>query len=366
MPRLPLALALALLAATTVFASPASAADRCRPRPGEQVLARSAQAVVLQKVVRQSQHFPLQTISGCSRRSGKRRTLETLQRRTELDGTKFIGVKVAGTRVAYAMVRDVGTPEVTIMADDAVHGGRRHDLGIGGWPFGPSGSGYHDPVLASWAVDSEGDVAWVTADRGPRVTPAPQLLGVWRAGLGRRLVDSHAVLGGVTLRDGILRWQRNGRPRRVDLAAVPPTRCGALQTTIGTLDIDIVHDHFGDTTTACLRATGWTASHYQVDFDVPDANGPYLLLRWYTKAKDYTTVFDLVRRTSEDIEGAYDAVVDEHGSVAWKADGLWVRDAAGTRKVADRLADTTVGDTPLLRDGSTVTWPGVATATLNP
>jgi hypothetical protein len=371
MPRLTLVLILALglvvLAATPAAASPASAADRCRPRSGEQVLARSAQAVVLQKVVRQSQHFPLQTISGCSRRSGKRRTLETLQRRTEADSTRFIGVKLAGTRVAYVMVRDVSEPQLALMADDAVHGGRRHDLGVGGWPF-VQRAGYGTQTGMAWAVDAQGDVAWITTDRGSGLIPAPQTLGVWRAGLGRRQVDSHALLGGVTLRDGVLRWQRDGTPRQVDLAAVPPTRCGALKATIGTLDVDIVHDHLGDTSTACLRATGRTVSRYMEDFDVVDANGPYLLLRWYGKVLSFTTVFDLVRGTSEDIEGAHaDTVVDEHGSLAWIADGLWVRDAAGPRKVAGFADDPAANASPLLRDGSTVTWPGVgARVTLSP
>jgi hypothetical protein len=361
-----LALPLSLLAATLAAAPSASAADRCRPRSGEQVLARSAQAVVLQKIVGQSQHFPLQTISGCSRRSGKRRTLDTLQRRTDADQTKLVGAKLAGTRVAYAMVRDVSSPQLTLMAEDAVHGGRRHDLGVGGWPFEQR---YGTQTSVAWAVDTRGDVAWITTDHWLGLKPAPQALGVWRAGLGRRQVDSHARLSSVTLRDGVLRWQRNGRPRQVDLAAVPPTHCGALKVTIGTLDIDIVPpEPGGDTSTACLRATGRTASAHQVGFDVADANGPYLLLRWMHKELFFTTVFDLVHGTTEDIMGAHsDTVVDEHGSLAWISDGLWARDAAGTRKVAGFAEDPEANLSPLLRDGSTVTWPGVgATVTLSP
>ena len=60
----------------------------------------------------------------------------------------------------------------------------------------------------------------------------------------------------------------------------------------------------------------------------------------------------------------HDAAVADGGSVAWVDDsGFWIRDAAGTRKVAEAQA----GSGPLLRDGSTVTWSGGGpTVTLDP
>jgi hypothetical protein len=352
-----------LLAVALAAPASASAADRCRARSGEQVLARSGEAVVLQKIVNWSQHFPLQTVTGCSRRSGKRRVLDIIQRRTPDDQTKLIGVKLAGTRVAYAMMRGGA---LTLIVEDAVHGGRRHDLGIDGieaWPFWTQ-----DTFDLAWAVDTQGNVAWLETTRllGRGAYP-PQFLGVWRAGLGRRLVDSHAFLSGVTLRDGVLRWLRNGRRRQVDLTSMPASHCGALNAVTGTLDIDLVWDQRADAFTACLRKTGATVAGRRPFFAVADANGPYLLLAWAHACCSYVTVVDLVRGTIEDLGGS-DAVVGELGSLAWKGDGgLWVRDAAGIRKIADYVDDPDANATHLQRDGSTITWPGVGvTVTLNP
>lgn len=364
-----LSLALAALAALLVVASSASAAsaatDRCRPKPGEQALARSAEAVVLQKIVKRSQRFPLQTITGCSRRSGKRRVLEVLQRRTADDETKLLGVKLAGTRVAYAMVREVEGAQTALIADDAVHGGRRHDLSIGGWPFG---TGISFTWHVEWAVDAQGDVAWITTDSQPSGKSAPsQALGVWRAGLGRRQVESHAALSRVTLRDGVLRWLRGGTPRVVELASVPATRCSGKKATVGTLDVDVVGLGDGGILTACARATGKTASADLEFAAIADANGPYVLVAW-AHVENYVTIFNLVDGTTETIRDVgMDATIDERGSLAWVGDGLWVRDAAGTRKVAESPQDLNVIEGPLQREGSTVTWPGTGvTVTLNP
>jgi hypothetical protein len=295
--------------------------------------------------------------------------IDVLQRRTRDDATKLVGLRLAGTRVAY--VRGFDEPDApertSVVADDAVFGGRRHDLGVpwlGIYAFlSPDGA-------TAWAVDAAGDVAWVADGYG-----AGNRLYVWRAGLGRRLVDSRATLQGLTLADGLLRWRRNGNLRSVDLATVRGSACNG-QATIGTLDVDLFG---GDLTgSVCLRATGRSeeVGNALVDHSVDDINGPHLVFGWWYHAFSGWYPLDLdptVRRPLRSGEtafrdaGAADVVVDEHGSLAWldPAGGrltLWVHDAGGTRSIPG------VGTgTRLLRDGSTITWPGGGPAvTLDP
>lgn len=345
-----------LIAAFGATATSASAAERCRPQHGEHALARSAQAVVLQ------QTSPArQTITGCSRASGRRRTIVTLRRAGAGDPARLVGLRLAGTRVAYVTQRSDGDP--ALVADDALHGGRRHDLGASRWPFGSARS---TKPAVSWAVDPQGDVAWLTTDH-PAAGNGAQAVGVWRPGLGRRQVDAHAALGDLTLRDGVLRWRRDGTPRSVDLAAIAPSRCALPKATDGTLDVDVARTSDGESLTACLRATGKTVtSPAPADADLLDANGPYLLLGSMHAELYLITVVDLVDDTAAQVDGSTgpEAVVDDHGSLAWtNPTGLWVRDAAGTRKVAD----VPPGAGPLLRDGSTVTvGHGGPSVTLNP
>jgi hypothetical protein len=358
MNRLVVATLLIAALGACAMTSPAVAAERCHPRGGERQLARSAQAVVLERIVKQSQHYPLQTITGCSRRSGKRRTIDTLQRRNLDDPVKLIGLRLAGTRIAYAM--DPGTGSPTLIAEDALHGGRRHDLGAGGWPFGTRAVA--QGLQIAWAIDAQGDVAWLTTESTP-FGKGVQALGVWHPGLGRRQVDSHALFTDVSLRDGELRWRRNGAPRSVNLASVPPSRCGAIAAIGGTLQVDLVHEPHAGTLTTCLRATGKTVTRYFEVAEIEDVNGPYVLLNW-AHVSDFTWLADLTTGAITEMRGGVGSgVVDEHGSIAWLNDGLWVRDAGGTRKVADVLT----GTGSLLRDGSTVTVSdGGPSVTLNP
>ncbi|MCW2995846.1 MAG: hypothetical protein JWQ18_3341 [Conexibacter sp.] len=349
-------------------ASAASAADRCQRRPGEHQLARSAPAVVVVRTVHVAGHFPRQTIIGCARQSGRRRVLDVLQRRYADDTTRLVGLRLAGTRVAYVRGFDVpDLPALTsVVADDAVHGGRRHDLGAP-WPdlyarMSPQGA-------TSWTVDAGGDVAWTTDERdtGDR-------LYVWRAGLGRRLVDARASLQSPALADGLLRWRRNGRLRSVDLATIPGSAC-PQRATIGTLDVDLRGgDPLGS---VCLRSTGRSEEKgdENVDTHLMDLNGPYLVFDWSYHAFAGSFVSDLLHGPDSGLvpgETAFrwapvnDAVVDKNGSLAWldPAGGtrtLWVRDADGTRMIPG------TGTGRLLRDASTVTWSGGGpTVTLDP
>jgi hypothetical protein len=380
------------LLVTAVAAAPATATattDRCRPGPGEHRLARSAQAVVLERVVQRSGSFPRQTIVGCSRRSGHRRTLDTLQRvaAPTADPTRLIGVRLAGTRVAYLkiIIVDGRDPHPVLIADDALHGGRRHDLSspqdsarTSRWPFGSERTAATLSVV--WTLDAQGDVAWIATD-GKLGVPGAQALGVWRAGLGRRQIDSHAALGDATLHDGVLRWRRNGSPRVVDLKTLPPSRCG-VRAAVGTLDLDFVRAADASALTACLRSTGQTVSVPGFDYppEATDVDGAYIVMDFVHVELEYTVFIDVARGTwSEKPGGSRDMVVDANGSRAWLTGGewtwddtgkvwlpagLWVDDASGLHKAAD--LDPAIPAGPLLRDGATVTWAGGPTVTLNP
>lgn len=339
MNRLLTAALLALALGATATATPASAAEPCRPRHGEHTLARSAQAVVLQRTVAGGQ----QAITGCSRRSGRRRAVDTVP---------LTGLRLAGTRIAYATAAGV-------IADDALHGGRRHDL-KSARPFAPDQGG-----VRQFLVDDQGDVAWIT-DSGA--------LMAWRGGLGSRQIDVRAArIDGLALRSGVLRWRRNGAARSVDLKRVARSAC-AKRSVHGTLVFDLdVSDSI-----LCARATGRVTSLANAAVTPMDANGSYAAYLWVhveiygaglvNLADGSVTTIDMTPPGLNDQTAAHtalkptDVVVDEHGSYAWVAGHvLRVHDAAGTRVVPG------TGTGPLLRDGSTVTWSGGGpSATLNP
>jgi hypothetical protein len=355
-----------LLAATLGPVASATAAEHCRHRPGEHQLARSAQAVVFERTMKSSQNYPVQTITGCSRRSGRRRVIDVLQRRSDDDPTKLVGLRLAGTRVAY--VRGVAAPSenkrMTVMADDAIHGGRRHDLG-GSWPFDGARRSGELAQVKSWAVNASGDVVWIAvAALDSSYGASPPTLVLWHAGLGRREIDAKADLRNLKLADRMLSWQHNGARRSLDIAAIPRSAC-IEKATVGTLDVDL------DGTTACLRATGKAMNADLPDqnpIDPVDINGPYILSTWVAKTHYGLGLINLVNDSTTTYgtttygEYLYEAIVDPHGSVAWLSGGneLWVHDANGTRTVPGRGTDG------LLREGSTVTWPGGPVVTLSP
>jgi len=359
-------LVVTLLTAALGPAGSAAAAEHCQRRAGEHQLAHSAQAVVFERTTKSSQNYPVQTITGCSRRSGRRRVIDVLQRRSDDDPTKLVGLRMAGTRVAY--VRGVAAPStnnrMTVMADDAIHGGRRHDLG-GSWPFDGARRSGELAQVKSWAVNADGDVVWIAvAAVDSTYGAAPPSLVLWHAGLGRRQIDAKADLRNLKLAGRVLSWQHNGAQRSLDIAAIPRSACKE-KATVGTLDVDL------DRTTACLRATGKSANANLPDqslIEPVDVNGPYVLSTWVAKTHYGLGLIDLINDTTTTYgtttygEYLYEAIVDAHGSVAWLSGGmeLWVHDANGTRTVPGR------GNDGLLREGSTVTWPGGPTVTLFP
>lgn len=349
-----------LLAVALGPAASSASAAHCRHRPGEHQLARSAQAVVFERTVKSSQNYPVQTITGCSRRSGRRRVIDVLQRRSDDDSTKLVGLHLAGTRVAY--VRGIAPPNgdqrMTIIADDAIHGGRRHDLG-GSWPFDGVWRQGGLPRVASWAVNADGDVAWIAVDwPDPTYGAGPPTLLLWHAGLGRRQIDAKADVRDLKLAGSKLSWRHNGARRSLDIATIRRSACKE-RATIGTLEVDL------SWATACLRNTGRSTT-VRLPYDDPivpvDINGPYVLVNWVAREHAGSVMIDLVNGTSTDHDSMSEAVVDAHGSMAWLfgGDTLWVRDANGTRTVPGK------GTGRLVREGSTVTWPGGPTVTLSP
>jgi hypothetical protein len=355
-----LLLTLALLPAAG--ATPAAAADHCRARPAEHAVARSAQAVVLTRTPADGRTV----VIGCSRRTGHRRVV----------GRGRIGaLRLAGTRIAYV----AKAPAEGLVADDALHRGRRHDLAnpltferddwlLGGRPDAATGRllfvSSPEGGVGAFAVDDQGDVAWTTG---------AGTLVAWRPGLGSRQVDARAAIDGLALRSGVLRWRRDGAAQSVDLKRVPRSACAAPYRS-GTLVFDAA-----TTNGACLRADGRVAQFMGGDSGIIpfDANGTYVVYRWAHVSTYGTTVENLADGTTIDLDptpadpsdapfgevhSITDAVVDGRGAYAWVTAGaLWVHDGAGTRPVAG------TGTGPLQRDGSTVTWSdGGPTVTLNP
>ena len=351
----------ALLGLSAASAPAASAARHCPRHGSEHAVARSAQAVVFTRMARQSRDFSQQTITGCSRRSGRRRVIATLERRGDHDPTRLVGLKLAGTRVAYLVVLappNEATPQA-LVADDAVRGGRRHVMALK-WPFDSN----PNPVR-TWAVDADGEVVWSTA-HDPAVEPIsarPPALYAWRPGRGPvRHLDSHADFRDLRVAAGVVRWRHNGAPRVADLRHAERSACPPGPTA-GTLDIDV----YGYVT-LCRRSTG-RMEDLSRQASVPellDVNGSRMVFRWMFRWFQGAYVVDVADGTGASLGDRTfptDAVVDDHGSVAWTDSySLWVRDATGIRQIpGDPGSDT------LLRDGSTVTWAGGGpTVTLNP
>ncbi len=342
-------LAAALLAAALGPAASLAAAAHCRPHPGEHQLARSAQAVVLA-----TGRAP-QTITGCSRRSGTRRRIAVLERARAGERLRLVGLHLAGTRVAYVAVRQESYDDhlgMVVTADDAIHGGRRHAVAS----YDPDST-----IMPWWAVDADGDVAWLVEDRTTGWS-----LAAWRPGLGTHQIDARAAtLDAPRLSGGVLTWRRDGAARSLGLAGIPRSACrlSLAPYSYATLDVEL------DFSRACLRATGQTVGlPFASDgsFTLLDANGPYLVVNWVVKVHSGSYLLDVATGAVTDLNHAFvqarDAVVDDHGSVAWTmGDGLHVRDAHGERVVPG------AGSGPLVRDGSTVTWTGGGpTVTLAP
>ena len=349
---MPRALMLALL---VLLAAPATggAAARCAPRHGERTLARSAEATVLQRyrdvTYDGTLYSTVQTILGCSRSTGRRRVITRKEVLDTTPGEAVDGVRLAGTRVAYvaSFGSKDGSHATGLVADDAVHRGRRHDLTqLGRFPFANPGQG-----IAAWAVGRDGTVAWVARGDGDQLV-------VWRPSddLLRRFDVGFDLGGPVTLTGGTVRWRHAGADRVAPLTP-PPSRCGGAPARAGTPEVDLTIT--GATLTACLRATGQTltvAGHYASYAMLVDVAGPYVALSGQGAIARLDLTAGGVAETIPARGMAY-ARVDAAGSLAWvdqpdaHSTALWVRDAAGTRQIGGPVP---LDYRRLARDGAVV------------
>ncbi|WP_027008223.1 hypothetical protein [Conexibacter woesei] len=283
-----IALALTLLAlvlagtaqAATATAAAAPKRDRCAPRAGERVEARTATAVAL------TQAAATLRLIGCARASGRRRVVAPLPAGLPSLDT----VRMRGTELGY---RISGHDPVI---DDAVHRVRSRVL--------RSTRDYNDVTV--FALGPRGAVAWY---EGSMVT-ADVLLSV--PGDVTRLLDEGADMTGLAFTGGALTWRHSGHPRRTPLA--PRDRCPARARVGGNVLVDLLRTPLG--TAVCLRASG-------VVTDLAEAAPRDVVLAgtWAAAwAGSRLLTADAAageRRTLVTAGTPGPLTVDEHGSVAW-------------------------------------------------
>jgi hypothetical protein len=289
---------LAALVAALAVASPASAAtapNRCRPHHGEHVVARSAQAVVLSV-----QYAYPDRITGCSRATGRRRRIAGV---TEMTAFRVV---LTGTRVAlveYGGDRS-GESSAVIIADDALHTGRRALVGRRDEVAPPSVE-FPTVVLAD-----DGRIAWLE----PRFTTTT--LRVWRPGDTVRTLDEAIAIDHVQLAfDGspTVTWAHDGSGRSSMPWAVPD-RCPRAGLVRGTAELDLLPAPGG--TTVCARATGATATLPGVEpRSVATDHG--WAAAWVESSILVASPVTGASRTVPAGSRGYGVVVDAAGSAAW-------------------------------------------------
>jgi hypothetical protein len=349
MPRALLSALLVLLALPATSA----AADRCAPRPGERALARSAQAVVLQRErtisYDDAPYRSVQTLVGCARRTGRRRVVTRLEYYDLSGGQELGGLKLSGSRIAYIWRQSarevIGTH---LVADDAIHDRRHRDLSDAQlWPYP------RDADIASFAVAPDGTVAWVARR-------ADDQLLVWHDDGLRRHDVGFDLSGPLAVGDGTVRWRHGDRRRSAPLA-LPPTRCSGRPAREGTPEVDLTSSHTA--LTACRRATGGSLTvdgDFTSSFPAVDVAGPYVALNGQNALRR----LDLPTGSVDTIaaRGQTFVRVDEAGSLAWYELAapllaqLWVRDAGGVRAIGDLSPRYGLlgRDGPTVRHGDTV------------
>jgi hypothetical protein len=333
-----------IAAAVLAAAGPASAAtakrDRCAPHKGERVLKRSASAVVLGNLP----YASAGRVVGCSRASGRRRTIagakDMLLARVLLTGTRVALVQYGSDRS--------GENSAVIVADDALHGGRRALVGRRDEAGAPTIT-FPTVVLAA-----DGRIAWLE----PRF--ATTTLRAWRPGDTVRTLDEGIVLSRVAFGSGTLTWNHGGAPRSAPTA--PADRCALSGLAGGDAELDLLATPGG--TTACSRATGVAAA-------LPGANPARVALDhdWAAAwAGDSILVANPTTSAGRTIPAggpsnnlalaAGTVALDAGGSVAWITatpsafSTVYVDDGGGTRVVWDGQASIDA----IQHDGSTALW----------
>ena len=149
-----------VLAAALAIPGVASARDRCPPRSGERVAARSSSAVLLLARLRVGTPRETQRLTGCSRRSGRRHTLAEVAVESQVPNYGIVSVRLNGTRVvSLSQAGDhLGGTWISFSRSDALHG-RLADVGE------------RPAHLTEYAAGPGGEIAWI-ADGAVRLLPA--------------------------------------------------------------------------------------------------------------------------------------------------------------------------------------------------
>lgn len=351
----PMRTALVAIALAGVLLVPATASardTRCKPRPDEVVKARSAQAVVLDaNGIR---------IIGCSRASGRRRTITRL--RSSMEYGRFANIRLAGTRVAWLRDEaDRNGPAIhTIFVDDAVRSGRRRRAaGVPSW-VGWTGTRQD---VAELAVSARGAVAWaVVEERQAQLFLSEHTSDVRR--LDRGFALNHLRMSGAALS-----WRHAGAEMAQPLP-LPASACGPRMT-VGTATLDLWIGP--EAVTVCRRADGRNATVAVTSAEV-DLDGSRALIA-DVEPGDYDhghlTLLDLDAQTQRRIDppARPSSPIVTSSGLAWtviaprwdEPTQVWVEDHAGPRVVATAPSWSS---TRLSADGDAIGWAGGATTVL--
>jgi hypothetical protein len=325
-------------------AAPAVAA-KCRPLHDQEVIARSARAVLLGRSEPQWGY----RLWGCSRRTGTRRLLATGGGDRELKSPML-----RGTHVGYLDTSLDGNPS-TVVSDDALRRHRRVEVGT---------VAAQDRV--GLRMGDDGALAW-------RETVAPgQRLWLGRPGDTTRLADEGFDLTAMRFVGRTLRWRhgRAGRTSRPTAAGACPGGAGDGSTTT----VDVIYTSI--TTVVCWRATG-ASTTFAATMSTPAIAGPWVAART-ANGIEARNLLDPGAARTVPVGSIAALVIDEHGSLAWSygsngghpppslsTPAVWVDDAAGARSYGAVPLWAWVA---LARDGSTLRWldgsdnpPGTAT-----
>lgn len=338
-------LLIALSALVVALPAAPAAAAKCQPLHDQEVIARSARAVLLGRAEPQWGY----RLWGCSRRTGTRRLLATGGGDRALKSPML-----RGTHVGYVDTNLDGSPS-TVVSDDALRRSRRVEVAT---------VAAQDRV--GLRMGDDGALAW------HQTTPPGQRLWLWRPGDTTRLADEGFDLTSMRFTGRTLRWRhdRAGRSSGPPSASACPGGAGEGSTTT----VDVIHTSAA--TVVCWRATG-ASTTFPATPNAPAIAGPWVAAST-ANSIEARNLLDPSAARSVPAGLIAGLVIDEHGSLAWsygsngghpppslRTAAVWVDDAAGARSYGEVPLWAWVA---LARDGSTVRWldssdnpPGTAT-----
>ena len=200
----------ALLAATARAA--VAATGRCHHVRGDHVIARSGKAVVIEQfsTLRDEdgeRYGRQQAIVGCAQSTGRRSLITTLETLDDDGGQRLVGLKLAGSRVAYvAHASSRYGSAISISGGDAIRPRSADQV-----PY----INYDDETnsIPGWAVADDGAVAWIVRD-----PTGHDVLRLRRPGGDMRIVDLGFDLRLPVFADRVLRWRHGAAVRSLPLS----------------------------------------------------------------------------------------------------------------------------------------------------